>query len=138
VVVIVGITNLHRYFFIYTPTRVYGNPTAEIATDLARYVEEQDDGYVVYFYAAPVMYWDFGTLRFMARNTVGVDVPLPEEGGGPVPDPSRGMRFVFLPHRLGELQAVRARFPGGVENVALSAADARLLYVAYEIEPLNQ
>ena len=81
------------------------------------------------------MYWDFGTLRFMARNTVGVDVPLPEEGGGPEPDLSRGARFVFLPHRLGELQAVRARYPSGVESVALSTADDRLLYVMYEIGP---
>lgn len=128
--------NLYFYFAVYTPTRVYGNPTAEIATELARYLERHDDGYEVYFYAPPVMYWDFGTLRFMARDVEGMDV-FPSESGetSPLIDATRGARLVFLPHRLGELEAIRARYPNGLETPMFSTADGRLLYVLYEVPP---
>ena len=136
VLVAVAVLNLHYYFVVYTPTRVYGNPTAEVATELGRYLAQQDDDCVVYFYAPPFMYWDFGTLRFMARGVEGVDIPPPEEEAGGVelvvPDLGRGARFVFLPERLGELDGVRAQYPGGVEVPVYSSADGRLLYVLYE------
>jgi hypothetical protein len=131
--IVVAVINLHYYFVVYTPTRVYGNPTAEVATELGRALAQSDDDYVVYFYGPPFIYWDFGTLRFLARGVEGVDVPPPGEGEAPVPDLSRGARFVFLPERLGELEEVRARYPGGVEVPVRSSADGRPLYVVYEI-----
>ncbi|MDY7078671.1 MAG: glycosyltransferase family 39 protein [Chloroflexota bacterium] len=130
----VVITNLYYYFAIYTPTRVYGNPSAEIATELGRHLMQQDDDSIVYFYAPPFMYWNFGSLAFMTRGIEGVDVPPPEAGGWSEPDLSQGARFVFLPERLGELDAVRARHPGGLETPVLSSADGRLLYVLYTVE----
>nr|HID14852.1 hypothetical protein [Anaerolineae bacterium] len=133
--VAVAALNLHYYFVTYTPTRIYGNPTAEVATDLARYLVEQDDDYVVYFHAPPWIYWDFGTLRFMAQGVDGVDVPLPGEGEAPVPDPTRGMRFVFTPMRLEELDAVQARYPDGTARSFYSTADGRLLFTLYEVAP---
>jgi 4-amino-4-deoxy-L-arabinose transferase-like glycosyltransferase len=133
--VVVAVLNLHYYFVIYTPTRVYGNPSAEVTTDLARYLVQQDDDYVVYFHAPPWIYWDFGTLRFMARGVDGVDVPPPDEGEAPVPDLTRGARFVFVPTRLEELDIVQARYPGGTTQVFYSTADARLLFTLYEVPP---
>jgi len=62
-----------------------------------------------------------------------MDVLPPEEDEPPAPDPARGARFVFLPHRLGELDAIRTRFPDGIERPVYSTADGRLLYVLYEI-----
>jgi hypothetical protein len=62
-------------------------------------------------------------------------VPRPGEGEPLEPDLSRGARFVFLPERLVELDAVRARVPGGVQTPAYSDADGRLLYVSYEVAP---
>jgi len=133
--VTIAILNLHYYFIVYTPTRVYGNPTAEVGTELGRYLAQRDDDYVVYFYAPPFMYWDFGTLRFLARGVEGMDVPPPGEGEPPVPDLSHGARFVFLLERLGELNDVRAQCPGGVEMPVYSNASGRLLYVLYEVAP---
>jgi len=130
---VIAILNLHYYFAVYAPTRVYGNPTAEIATELARYLERQEDGLIVYFYAPPRMYWDFGTLSFMARNVEGVNVPPPEEGDPPDPDLARGARFVFLPQRLDELEAIRAQYPGGLGTPVYSSDNERLLYVLYEV-----
>ena len=133
--IVIAVLNLHYYFVIYTPTRVYGNPTAEVTTDLARYLVQQDDDYVVYFYGQPWIYWDFGTLRFMARGVDGVDIPLPDEGEAPVPDLARGARFVFVPMRLDELDGVQARYPGGMTRSFYSTADGRLLFTLYEVAP---
>ena len=128
--VLIAILNLHYYFAVYTPTRVYGNPTAEIGTELARYLELQEDNLIVYFYAPPRMYWDFGTLSFMARNVEGMDVA---EGQFSEPDLERGARFVFLPHRLEEFNVIRTQYPSGLEIPFYSTADGRLLYVLYEV-----
>jgi hypothetical protein len=87
---------------------------------------------MVYFHAPPFMYWDFGTLRFLARDVEGVDVPPVDEEEPPLPDPGQSARFVFLPQRLDELEAVRARYPGGEATTTRSKADGRLLYVLYE------
>lgn len=126
--------NLGFYFLSYTPKRVYANVTSEIATRLARYLERQDDDYVVYFHGSPLMYWDYGALRFMARGVPGVDVPPLEEGGLPGADLSRGARFVFHPARIEELDDIRARYPGGTATQVRSDADGELLYAMYEIE----
>jgi hypothetical protein len=115
---------------------VYGNPTAEVATELGRYLAQRDDGYVVYFYGPPFMYWGHGTLRFMAGDVVGEDVPpAGESSQAEEPDLRRGARFVFLAERLGELDLVRTRYPGGVEISVHSDVDGRLLYVSYEVAP---
>jgi 4-amino-4-deoxy-L-arabinose transferase-like glycosyltransferase len=130
---IVGL-NLGYYFFVYTPTRVYGNPTAEMTTVLGRYLKQQRDDYVVYFHGPPFVYWDFGTLRFVARGVTGMDVLPPGEGPVPEPDLDRGARFVFHPERIDELSVIRARYPGGMETHIRSNADGELLYAVYEIE----
>jgi 4-amino-4-deoxy-L-arabinose transferase-like glycosyltransferase len=131
--VVAAVLNLWFYFGVYTPRRIYGNPTAEIATVLSRYLKQQDDDYVVYFYASPAMYWGFGTLRFMARGVEGMDAASPQVEEFQQPDLTRGARFVFLPHRLTELEVVRTRYPDGVETSVYSTADGRLLYVMYEV-----
>ena len=134
----IATANLYYYFAVYTPSRVYGNPTAEVGTELGRYLKTRDDGYVVRFHAPPIIYWDFGTLRFLARGREGVDVPPLGEGELGEPDLSRGVRFVFLPERLGELASVRSEYPGGAETSVNSDADGRLLYVMYEVAPTSE
>jgi hypothetical protein len=137
-VLLLGIVvlNLYHYFFIYTPVRIYGNPNAEVATELGRSLAQHkdEDGRVVYFYAPPSMYWDFGTLAFMARGIAGIDVPPLGEGEAPELDLSRGARFVFVSERLAELDAVREQYPGGEETAVYSDVDKRLLYVLYKVE----
>ena len=125
--------NLSYYFLVYTPSRVYGNPTAEMTTALARRLDTLGGSYPVYFHGAPFVYWDFGTLRFMASDVAGTDVPPPGEGPQPEVDLARGARFVFHPDRLDEMETIRQRYPGGVEDHVHSSADGELLYAMYEV-----
>jgi 4-amino-4-deoxy-L-arabinose transferase-like glycosyltransferase len=132
VLMLISILNLRYYFVVYTPMGIYGNPTAEVATRLGRYLQEQELDYVVYFCGAPTMYADIGNLRFLARDTIIRDV---REGEDPTVnfDDADGVRFVFLPHRQTEIETVRERFPGGQEKHIRSKFDNRLLYVLYEV-----
>lgn len=127
--------NVGYYFLQYTPTRVYGNPTAEMTTVLARHLVEEEGGGRVYFHGAPFVYWDMGTLRFMARGVEGVDVPPPGEGEDPTEDVGGEARFVFHPERLDELDRVRRLHPGGNVEHVHSTADGRLLYAMYAVSP---
>lgn len=131
--VLIAVLNLRYYFVVYTPSRVYGNPTAEMTTVLGRYLARQDDNHAVYLHGPPFVYWDFGALRFLARGVEGMDVPAPTEGEPPHVDLTRGARFVFHPERADELAEIRTRYPGGTETRAHSTADGRLLYVMYEV-----
>lgn len=127
--------NLRYYFLTYTPTRVYGNPTAEMTTVLARHLNRQGEEPMVFLHGAPHVYWGHGTLRFMAREIAGQDVAPPEEGQLAEVDASRGARFVFHPERLEEMSDVQERYPGGEETTVHSGADGRLLYAMYEVGP---
>ncbi len=128
----VALLNLHYYFAVYTPSRVYGNPTAEVSTELARDLVRAGGSRRVYFFGQPFIYWDFGTLRFLARSIDAVDVPPAGTDGQPTVEAACDARWVFIPERLGELAGVRSRYPGGSERTVYSKADGRMLYVVYD------
>jgi hypothetical protein len=130
----IAVVNLNYYFLIYTPTRVYGNPTAEVATELGRHLVEKAGDRFVYLYGPPFMYWEFGTLAFLTRGVEGMSVPSLGDGEMPAVDLERGAWLVFLPERLAELDAVRKQYPGGEQMSVYSNADDRLLYVLYELD----
>jgi 4-amino-4-deoxy-L-arabinose transferase-like glycosyltransferase len=134
VLVLIVALNTYHYFWVYTPARVYGNPTAEVTTILGRYLAAQEDHAVVYFHGAPAIYWNSGTLRFLCRHVDGLDVLPPTEGVPPGVDRSRPMRSFFLPSRLAELGGVVDQYSGGTESRVASAVDGRLLYVMYEVD----
>ncbi len=125
------IWNLTFYFGIYTPRRVYGNPTAQIATEFARFNARVPlEGARVYFFGPPVLYWDFGTLSFLLRNQPGQNV-LPEQFPDDITLPAR---FVFIDARVTDLDTVQRLYPGGV-LYEIGAPDGRLLATVYDVLP---
>ena len=127
---IIALINLFFYFRVYTPRRVYGNPTAEVADVLCDELERRESVPPVYFDGPPVMYWDFGAIAFRLRDVTGRDFSVEEL---PEVDVSRGALFVVLAEKMGDLDALRAAFPQGEETPVYSDADGRLLFIFYEI-----
>ena len=129
--------NLGFYFEVYTPRRTYGNPTAEKATEFARFALEHplpqcsfpadDCGAMTYFLGAPELYWNFGTFAFLLRDQSGMDV-LPGEKPLDVKAPAR---FVVLPARATELETIRFNYPGGILT-HITTADGRLMALVYD------
>jgi len=131
-------TNAGYYFLDYTPTHVYGNPTVEVMTrllkDLAAH-EDYDEDVKVYFFGAPVVFYESTMSRFLAPEIEGMDVEEDWTGDLGFVDTRRRALFVFLPGRLEELEVVRAAYPDGMETPIYSSANGQLLYVLYEVTP---
>ncbi|MBN1250003.1 MAG: glycosyltransferase family 39 protein [Anaerolineae bacterium] len=142
-VALVMVVNCVFYFGIYTPARVYGNPTAEIATAFARHTlahpepvcppgatSPSDCPGMVYFLGPPRLEWDFGALRFMLRHVPGIGV-----AEGEVPRSiDRPARFAFVPERAVQLAEVQELYPGG-QRSELLGPEGRLLMVIYDWQP---
>jgi hypothetical protein len=136
--VVMAVANLTFYFVDYTPQRVYGNPTAEIATTFARYTLEHPEPVcrtraanvcegMIYFFGPPRLYWSFGTLAFMLRGFPGRDVTLEEE----IPNIAGPARFALVPERLGQLEAIQQRYAGGTTTY-LRGRQGQLLMAVYD------
>jgi 4-amino-4-deoxy-L-arabinose transferase-like glycosyltransferase len=133
VVLVLVLVNVGYYFTVYTPTHVYGNPTAEVMTRLLKELALRDDDFKVYFFGAPHIFYETTWSRFLAPRAEGMDVEAGWTGGLSFVEAHRNAVFVFLPQRLGELEIVRGQFPVGVEKPVYSSADGRPLYVMYEV-----
>ncbi len=146
---VAALFNVYFYFAVYTPTRIYGNPSAETATVLARHLkqvstagasspgaelaESHDTQPFVYFYGPPFLYYDFGTIKFIARNVPGMSVPPRDQEPDFQTQVSQPTLFVVLRERLDELTAIQARHPNGQLREFYSEADRRLMFVIYEV-----
>jgi 4-amino-4-deoxy-L-arabinose transferase-like glycosyltransferase len=129
--IVISLLNLNFYFRVYTPRRIYGNPTAEVADVLCDALEGRKEVPSVYFDGAPFMYWDFGAIAFRLRNVTGRDFSVEEL---PEVDPSDGALFVVLAEKIADLDLLRDTFPDGVETPFYSEVDGRLLFVMYEVQ----
>jgi 4-amino-4-deoxy-L-arabinose transferase-like glycosyltransferase len=124
------------YFARYTPSRVFGNPDALLATELGRWARRDlPQGARLVFFGAPRIYVGFATIPFLAPHVEGVDVlepltaaPQRELGCGDGP-----AAFAFVPGRAGELALVRVSFPDGRE-LSARGPDGGLLYVVWLVD----
>ncbi|MGB9632394.1 MAG: ArnT family glycosyltransferase, partial [Chloroflexaceae bacterium] len=126
-----------RYYFVeYTPTRVYGNANALLATELAHYANDHlpPDSRLVFF-GWPRMGADFGTLPYLAPHIERFDVhdPLREPPGPTLAAHDHPTAFVFVPERAGELGLVQFAFPNGTVEEAPSPVDGAPLFTVYQL-----
>lgn len=125
------------YFSDYTPRHIYGGPHAELATTIAPELNELKKDHRIVFVGAPIMYWGFATLPYLVPQADAGDViePLTTIDTLDYLSPNKGVVFIVLPERLGELNAIRAAFPKGQEESIHSSADDRTMAVLYVVDP---
>jgi predicted DNA-binding antitoxin AbrB/MazE fold protein len=128
--------SIHYYFVDYTPRRIYGNPNAVVATELATYANANiAPNTQLIFLGWPRMSVNFGSFPYLAPHVERVDVMEPLTAPPP-PDlvaPDREAIFVFLPEREQELELVRATFPGGTLQSQPSPVDETVLFWVYRV-----
>lgn len=113
-VVLISLWGIQYYFQDYTGARRYNMGNGERATELALYLRHWGSHAEVWLFGAPRLYMGFGTIAFLAPDVPSHDLP---EAPTPVPEitpADRDLVFVFLPERIKEMDAVKARYPGGV------------------------
>ena len=129
-------SSIYFYFVEFTPTRRYGSANGETATMMGHYLRELEGETQAYLFGAPSIYWKFGTMPFMAPQVKGRDVVEPLEGPPDFVDETagtagRGIVFLFLPERSGELVWVQQAFPGG-HLLEFEDRQGRLRFIAYK------
>lgn len=131
VVLGLGAANLRFYFAVYTPARSFADLNTEVAYAMGRYLQRLGPGYRYYFCGPPRMYAGFPSIGYLAPDVEGVDVMEPLAGSlAPVASDKRPV-FVFLPERLGELDAVSLTYPAG-ELQEFRRPDGTLLFAVYQ------
>jgi 4-amino-4-deoxy-L-arabinose transferase-like glycosyltransferase len=133
---LISIASINFYFGPYQNSWTYGSFNAEVGTRIGYYLRDLGPSYKEYFFGAPRMWGDFGSIPFIARGVQIYDVKEPFAGSLDFVDPSLKPVFIFLPERIQELDAVRQLMPGGtVEEVHRFPGDwdQPLLFTAYRV-----
>jgi 4-amino-4-deoxy-L-arabinose transferase-like glycosyltransferase len=117
---VVGRENYIDYFSLHAKMA-----PASFFTLLSQYVAQINDQYQVYLLADADTSLRYDTARFLLPNIDGVDVrdlPLPL----PLDPPPRNKGVVFVARSLTDrrLPAIRAHYPGGIEEVHYNASGA--------------
>jgi len=139
-VLFMALSNLYFYFGEFTPSRRYGSATGETATMIGHYLHDLDEDYQVYFFGAPLIYWNFGTMPFLASEVPVQDVVEPLDAPPDFVDTAaaraagQDIMFILLPERAGELEWVRQAFPAG-RLQEFRDAGGELRFIVYRVAP---
>jgi hypothetical protein len=112
-VVALSLWNLYFYFNIYTPRNTYAY--TPIMTDIGYYMRAQAGKSYAYAFTTPYLYFNYGTIDFLANDPPGTDVLDPLTSITDLPETPTGFRpiFIFIPDRLNELEVVKQHYPSG-------------------------
>ncbi|MGQ9598066.1 MAG: ArnT family glycosyltransferase [Anaerolineae bacterium] len=130
---ILAVSSVRFYFVEFTPQRRYGGENGETATLIGHYLHRLQGNYRAYFLGAPRIYWNFGTMEFLAPEVSGQDVIEPLTAPPDFVGVDRQAIFILLPERAGELFWVQQTFPDG-RIVELRDGRGRLRCILYETE----
>lgn len=131
IMMLIAVSNLRYYFFDVYDHYVLGGFNTEVATAVARYLDEQDPESEAYFFGFPRMgYYSFSTIPYLAPEVKANDIlePLTANPDWQLSNPTI---FIFLPEREDESQFVEEAYPRGVKRYVRNQ-DGLLLFIAYE------
>ena len=137
-VAVLGFASVNWYFAEFTPLRTYGTYNGVVATEMAHYaIDKLGPDWRVYFFGAPRMYHDFGTIPYIAPQVESVDIldPLAAPIDPALVPPDKNAAFIFLPERRAELGFVQQTFPSGaIEEIpSLWEEDPEPFFLVYQV-----
>ncbi len=126
------ITDLRYYFFEVYDHYVLGGINTQVATEVANYLDEQDQTPDVFFFGFPRMgYGSLSTIAYLVPEVQAEDVlePLSTTPSWRLTQPTI---FIFLPERMAELDYVRTAYPDGNYR-EMKQQNGDLLFLSYEV-----
>jgi hypothetical protein len=129
-----ALADINYYFFHAFDSYVLGGGNTVVATEVAHYLRDHETPQQrVYFFGFPRMgYYSLKTIPYLAPGMTGIDV-LEKLTAEPEWSLTGATIFIFLPERLGELEFVRATYPGGRYREFYSG-QGEMLFAAYETD----
>jgi len=127
-----AVGSVRFYFVEYSPASRYGGYNGETATLIGHYLRGLEEGQQVYFAGAPRLYWNFGTMPFLAPQVTGQDIVEPLTGLPDFVAEGQSAVFVLLPQRAEEGVWVERALPGGRWR-RFRDARGELRFLVYEL-----
>ncbi|MFH1743136.1 MAG: glycosyltransferase family 39 protein [bacterium] len=122
------VMGMHRYFhqIMSAPQMVDG------WTRIARYLEDAGPTQYTYFFGPPYVYFNYGTVRFLAPEAKGEDINNPD-GFLQRPIPRRGpVSFLLVHSNRRYIEELRRIYPGGKEESHYNG-EGREPFISYEV-----
>jgi len=120
--------NVHFYFVDYARKAPNLAPIT-----IAREMATEPERYQAYLMGSPILFVEHGVIRFIARRAQAHNLDHPNALSS-FDFQGQGLLVIALAHRVHELKAIEALFPGGV-TTSYSDPLGRLIYVAYRVPP---
>lgn len=136
IVVGLALWNMYFYFYEFAPRPNFSG--TDTSNQVAVYMEQQPANTFVYYFGAPRIFLKHGPIRFLmddVDDVDSVDVVEPIRTAASLPElpPDHRPVFLFLPHRMEELEIVRSAYPGGTQHTIRDQTGLKTLFVAYEM-----
>jgi SAM-dependent methyltransferase/4-amino-4-deoxy-L-arabinose transferase-like glycosyltransferase len=131
IAIAIALFDVGFYFGTYRQEHQFGDRNTEIADGVAEYLSSLDGQWVAHFYGPPIMYVDFPTIPFLARDfTEGFNLFNVPEAGSPITGYESGNQsFIILPERYNEIEQLRSKYPSGQEKSFPGYYADQLFYV---------
>ncbi|MHB9031586.1 MAG: glycosyltransferase family 39 protein [Anaerolineae bacterium] len=130
---VMSYASLRFYFVTYAPSATYGGQNTEVADAVGYYLQALGPSYRCYFFGAPRMFYNFGTIRYLAQGVVGLDAPADPAAPLDWINAQGHSVFVFVPERFAEIETMMRLYPGGTVRQKLSVRADPLFY-SYEVD----
>lgn len=124
------------YFLDYTPNHYFADANSEVGVELGTWLASHSRNARVYFFGLPRMFIGFPTIPFLTDSMPATDVQ-PGADVRKLVDPTKVPIFAALPNNRGELEKVRAFYPGGIwyEQMRRTTRGEVLFIVYYLPQP---
>lgn len=127
ILIFIAGSNIYTYFISY-PKQIAGDPNARAATKISSYLNSLKNDYAVYFLTEPLLYPDFGTIKFITNKNKSV------LGTATYEHKANGkLVYIIYPHRLLELWTIRQRYPDG-KIQEFKDIDGHIQFYVYRVE----
>ena len=103
-----------------------------VPTELAHYIRSLGPEYRIYLLGAPHLYFNFGTIRFIAQDADGMDVYNVADEAPIRREVEKEAVFVLLPSHLDALPFIRHYYPEGTLEEHKDVYD-RLMFTSYQV-----
>ncbi|HEX8600267.1 MAG TPA: glycosyltransferase family 39 protein [Chloroflexia bacterium] len=122
-------TSIQEYFGHYAETCPYCDATAQ-----ARYALDLGTDYKAYQLGVGgyAVYFSYGSTRFLAKNTEGIDMLTPADKLPAIDSNGKGLAFLVYANNLEYLPLFRLYYPGGTEEPVRSP-DGIERFVSYKV-----
>jgi hypothetical protein len=133
-----SVTALTLLLIAYTNGDAYLNryigkqKPVSVPTELAHYIRSLGPEYQIYLLGAPQLYFNFGTIRFIARDADGMDVHNVADEVPIRREVEKEAVFVLLPSHLDMLSFIRHYYPDGTLEEHQDVYD-HLMFTSYQV-----